>query len=285
MIDFFLHLFDPSEAPSSTRGGALSTTTGWLHLSSDMAIFFAYAVICTLLMIFLFRQRRLPHRPTIWMVWLFMLACGITRLVGAAMLYYPAFRLLLVVKILTAIVSLITVFAVARIFPSMFELESFTGSQRKSREGEERHRQDREEFTEQRDKLEQRATLLTVRDRRVRRALETSDSAACSWDGASGEFVWEVGLKTLLGLPNDEAEAAHSWSQCLGPSEFGRVQEATRNALGSGSELLIEIPFVRADGREGVLHIRAKPESTSTSGPGKAIVTGLVSFVPARVPA
>jgi len=284
MIDFFLHLFDPSEPPTSTRGGGLSSPTGWLHLSSDMAIFFAYAVICTLLMIFLYRQRRLPHRPTIWLIWLFMLACGITRLIGAAMLYYPAFRLLLVVKILTAAVSLITVFALAKIFPAMLELESGAMSNRRSSDNEARHRQVKEDLSEQRDKLEQRATQLTVRDRRVRRALESSATAACSWDSSNNEIIWEVGLKDLLGVSSENQEPVQSWSQFLGATDCERILAAARSLCAGGTELAVDIPISRADGREGVLTIRARCESTSTTS-AKSIVTGLVSFMPDGVPA
>lgn len=286
MIDFFLKLFDPSEAPTSTRGGALSTTTGWFHLSSDMAIFFAYAVLCALLMIFLYRQRRLPHRRTIWLIWLFMLACGITRLVGATMLYYPAFRLLLVVKVITAIISLITVFAVARAFPAMLDFEAFANLNRKSREDTEQQRRARDDALTQRDKLEQRASQLTVRDRRVRRALVGSAAAACGWDATSNEIVWEVGLKDLFGMSHDDSEPARSWTQFLSEADCGRITAASRSVSASGGELVLELPLSRADGREGVLVIRARMESGGGGGANpRPIIAGLVSFVPAGVAA
>ncbi|MBL8877456.1 MAG: hypothetical protein JNM86_16825 [Phycisphaerae bacterium] len=283
MIDFFLHLFDPAEAPTAARGGALSGITGWLHLASDMAIFFAYAVICALLMMFLFRQRNLPYRRTIWLIWLFMLACGITRLAGAAMLYYPAFRLLLMVKILTAVVSLITVFALARIFPTMLGFEINSKSHRKSIEDEERLRRVSDDFAEQRDKLEQRATQLTVRDRRVRRSLESSGSAAVCWDAASNEITWAVGLKELLGPQTEIADPAQSWSQFLGAHECSQILSAARGAIESNSELSIGLSIRCADGREGHFSLRARADPLSAGG--RPTFTGLVWFVPDSVPA
>lgn len=279
MLDFFIHLFDPSESPSSVRGNALSTTTGWLHLASDMAIFFAYAVICTLLMMFLYRQRNLPYRPTIWMLWLFMLACGITRLVGAAMLYYPAFRLLLVIKILTAIVSIVTVFAVARIFPTMLGLDAYSRSHRKSLEDAERHRLASEALSDQRDQLEQRATQLTVRDRRIRRSLESSGAAACSWDAGSNEILWEVGLKDMLAPASEDSASGQTWAQFLGPTECARILAASRGSIETGGELALEFAARSIHGGEGSFVLRAKPEPST--GNGRTVLTGLASFHPA----
>ncbi len=282
MIDYLLHLFDPAEPPSAMRGGALSTATGWFHFASDMSIFFAYAVLCGLLMIYLFRQRGLPNRSTIWLILLFFLGCGITRLVAAAMLYYPAYRLLLVVKVLTAVVALITVFAVARIFPALLDLESASRSRRKSAL-DSADRSARDSFLEQRDQLEQRATQLTVRDRRIRRALDSSAAAACSWDSETNEILWEVGLKELLAQQSHDGRSAQSWAEFFGSPECGRIRTAARIAGDSSAELKLELPICSSDGREGTLLIRAKPETHPTTG--RAIVTGLVSFIPAAVPA
>ncbi|MGH7245255.1 MAG: hypothetical protein ACREJD_17720 [Phycisphaerales bacterium] len=283
MIDYLLHLFDPSEAPSATRGGALSTATGWFHFASDLSIFFAYVVLCTLLLLFLYRQKRLPNRGTIWLIWLFLLGCGVARLVGAAMLYYPAFRFLLVVKVVTAVISLIAVFAIARVFPSAFEAEPASGDDPNDARQAANHRRTHENFADQRDKLEQRATQLTVRDRRIRRALDASAAAACSWDVETNEIIWEVGLSSLLGHPHSDAESAHSWTEFLSGPDCQRIQAAARTTNASHAELRLDMPISIANAREGTLVIRAKPETHSASG--KSIFTGLVSFVPAAVPA
>jgi hypothetical protein len=280
MIDYLLHLFDPAEPPSAMRGGALSTATGWFHFASDMSIFFAYGVLCTLLMIYLFRQKALPNRSTIWMILLFLLGCGITRLVAAAMLYYPAYRLLLVVKVLTAIVALITVFAVARIFPALLDLEGISRPRRKSAE-ESAEDGARDSFLEQRDQLEQRTTQLTVRDRRIRRALDSSASAACSWDIETNEILWEVGLKDLLAEQSPDGRLAQSWAEFFVTPECERIRAAARIASDSNSEMKLELPIRSSGVREGMVLIRAKPESHSPNG--RSIVTGLVSFIPASV--
>jgi len=282
MIDFLLHIFDPAEPPSAMRGGALSTATGWFHFASDMSIFFAYAVLCTLLMIYLFRQKTLPNRTAIWLILLFLLGCGITRLFAATMLYYPAFRLLLVVKVLTAVVALITVFVVARIFPALLDLEGMSRSRRKLAPDSADHSA-HDNFLEQRDQLEQRATQLTVRDRRIRKALDSSAAAACSWDSETNEILWEVGLSDLLAQQSHDGRSAQSWAEFFGSPECGRIRAAARTAGDSNAELKLELPICSSDGREGTLFIRAKPETHPSTG--RAIVTGLVSFVPSAVTA
>lgn len=283
MIDFLVHLFDPAEPPTAARGGALSTPSGWLHFAADMSIFFTYAVLCTLLMIFLFGRRTLPNRSTVWMIWLFMLSCGITRLVAAAMLYYPAFRILLVVKVTTAGISIATVIAVARVFPGLLLMEHRPkplpgrGATRAGNiDGD-------DSFVEQRDQLEQRATQLTVRDRRIRKALDSSASAACSWDVETNQIAWEVGLKNLFLGQGDDAEPARSWAELLSETERSRLQAASKLAVASGEELLIDMARAGSGRREGTLRIRARIDTASP--PGKTSLTGLVTLTSAAVPA
>lgn len=283
MIDFLIHLFDPAEPPIAARGGALSTPSGWFHFAADMSIFFTYAVLCTLLMIFLFGRRTLPNRGTVWMIWLFMLSCGITRLTAAAMLYYPAFRVLLVVKVVTAGISIATVFVVARVFPTLLLTEQRPKHQ--PGRGAMRNGSDNgdDNFVEQRDQLEQRASQLTVRDRRIRKALDSSASAACSWDVETNQIAWEVGLKSLFLNRGDDAEPARAWSELLEEPERSRLQAAAKLAAASGEELLIDLPRTGPDRREGMLRIRARLDPASP--PGKTALTGLVTLIPAGVPA
>ncbi|MBX3389264.1 MAG: hypothetical protein KF691_07380 [Phycisphaeraceae bacterium] len=283
MLDFLLHLFDPAEPPTAVHGGALSTPSGWFHFAADMSIFFTYAVLCTLLMIFLFGRKSLPNRSTVWMIWLFMLACGITRLVAAAMLYYPAFRLLLVVKVVTAGISIATVIAVARVFPAMLMMDPRAKPDAGRGGSRPLHRNGDETFVDQRNQLEQRASQLTVRDRRIRRALDSSASAACSWDIETNRIYWEVGLKALFLNQSDEVEPAHSWSELLSEPDRSRLQAAAKQAAASGEELQLEIPVSPASGREGTLRIRARVDTGSSAA--KSAFTGLVTLVSADVAA
>lgn len=263
----------------------MSGPIGWFHLASDLAVFFAYTVLCGLLMVFLYRHRDLPHRKTIWLLWLFVFAAGFTRLMGGVMFYYPVFRLLLVVKVAAASIALIAVFAVARIFPNFIGFDRSSGSYRKSAEDAANHRRAEAHFVEQRDQLEQRATHLTVRDRRVRRALQSSAAAACSWDLENSDIFWEVGLKELLGVPEEAAESARSWTGLLDFTDCERLRAAARNSVNPGQEFSLEIPRACIRGREMTLVIRGRIESPSASPSGRSIVTGLVLLAPPVVPA
>lgn len=282
MIEFLRHLFDPSEPPTAAQGGALSTPSGWFHFASDMSIFFTYAVICTLLMIFLFGRRNLQSRGTIWMIWLFLLACGITRLVAATTLYYPVFRLFLVVKVATAGISIATVIAVARVFPSMM-METRTRSEPGRSESQTPESSGDEDFVGRRDQLEQRASQLTVRDRRIRKALDSSATAVCSWDIETGRIYWEVGIKALFPDASEDSEPTHAWSELLAQPELARLQSAARQAAASSEELQLDLPLAGANGREGTLRIRARADAGSSLG--KSAFTGLVTLISAGVPA
>ncbi|MFO0860592.1 MAG: hypothetical protein U0570_08545 [Phycisphaerales bacterium] len=273
MFDFFLHLFDPTDPPASSRGGGLSSVAGWLHLSSDMSISFAYAVLCVLLMMFLSRQRDLPHRTTLWMIWLFLLACGVTRFTSALMLYYPAFRLLLVVKVLTGAVSLVTIFSVARIFPSLLGLAFQSAPAPAEVADADRFRAAEAAFSDQREKLEQRATQLTVRDRRIRRAMETSCAAAVSWSGTSDRILWEAGLKELL--RNESEQPIDSWSQLIPESLRDSLVEASNHAITSGTDVVIDLAIDLPGCGLKTLHLRAKTDVSD-----RTALTGLAWLRP-----
>lgn len=280
MIDFFLRIFDPAEPPTSTASGGLSSPSGWFHLASDVSIFFAYAVICALLLLFLARRRDLPNRSAVWMIWLFLLSCGVMRLIAAAMFYYPAFNLLLLVKVLTGLVAVATVFILARVFPTIVGLERSPGDV-SAAEAARTRSQLTDEFAQQRDRLEQRATQLTVRDRRVRRAFESSGTAACCWDCETNEIVWEAGLKELLSRSKESAEPVRFWNDLLGDSASKRIHAAARVLGESARDLSLEFHVSLADGREGTFSLRARRDGTSPSG--KPLATGLVSFFPLAV--
>lgn len=275
MIDFFLRLFDPTEHPTSVGGGGLSGSIGWLHLLSDLSIFFCYTVLCGLLMVYLFRHRDLPHRKTIWLIAMFLLTAGVTRLVGGVMFYYPLFRLLLVVKMATAAIAFVAVFAVARIFPALVGLEPMARGRSKSTEAATGGKNAEAQLIEQRNQLEERATHLTVRDRRIRRALQSSGTAACSWDTESDEILWEVGLSELLGDADGSTESPRSLSRLLDESGRERLRRVAQTDGRSGQEFLVEFANSNFRGSDRSLIVRARMDSPLSSSMGKQIATGL----------
>ncbi len=92
---------------------------GYTHLIGDLLVFGAYMAI-PLVIVYFVRRRRddLPFPRIGWLFAAFIFACGLTSLLDALMFYWPAYRTLAVMKVITAVTSVATVIALARILPS-----------------------------------------------------------------------------------------------------------------------------------------------------------------------
>jgi len=113
-------LFDTSGFPPRWHCGTGWTALhGYTHLASDLLVFAAYMTIPLVILYYLRRRGNdLPFPRIAWLFALFIFACGTTHLLDAMMFYYPAYRLLAAAKVVTAIASWGTIFALARVLPA-----------------------------------------------------------------------------------------------------------------------------------------------------------------------
>jgi len=112
MLEFFARLFDPVGFPPRWQCGLWSSGLGWLHITSDFAIFAAYFTIPVLLVV-LIRKRGadVPFHGVFLLFAAFIVSCGAGHLIEASMFWNPVYRLAGLVKLLTAAVSWATVIA------------------------------------------------------------------------------------------------------------------------------------------------------------------------------
>lgn len=101
-----------------------------LHAISDGLIFLAYASIPAALVIFVRRRPDLEHRWTLVLFASFIMACGLTHLVAIVTLWQPAYGLQGLVKLATAIVSVLTAIAIWPLIPKLLKVPSPTTLQR-----------------------------------------------------------------------------------------------------------------------------------------------------------
>ncbi|MCA9248669.1 MAG: PAS domain S-box protein [Planctomycetales bacterium] len=104
------------------NGGAWTTLHGWAHVAADVAIWGAYVAIPVLMAILIRRRRDIAFPWMYWLFAVFILSCGTTHLVEAALFWWPVYRLSAVLKITTAIVSWATVIALVPLLPKVFSL-------------------------------------------------------------------------------------------------------------------------------------------------------------------
>jgi signal transduction histidine kinase len=125
-VDFFASLLDTHSWPDRWHCGTWSPFHGWLYILSDIVIWFSYFMIPTILFYFVYKKKQepVPFRFIVFLFIAFILACGLTHLVDAAIFWWPAYRLSALVRMGTAAISLGTVFALIRITPKVLELRS-----------------------------------------------------------------------------------------------------------------------------------------------------------------
>lgn len=117
MYSFFEHLFDTKGFVRRWICGQWSEGLGWMHVVSDVAIFGAYAAIPLMLAFFLRKRKDVPLSPIFWLFAVFIFSCGFTHLIEATLFWQPWYRFSALFKVLTAIVSWLTVFALFKAIP------------------------------------------------------------------------------------------------------------------------------------------------------------------------
>lgn len=95
-----------------------------LFAGSDLLIFIAYSVIPIALFQFLRRRPGLGYRHLVGLFAAFIMLCGLTHLIAVFTLWIPIYPLLGVVKLLTAIVSLVTAAVLFPLVPKLAALPS-----------------------------------------------------------------------------------------------------------------------------------------------------------------
>src|SRR5262249_53715787 len=124
MFDFLSKLFDTSDFPARWDCGNWSAGHGWLHILSDLGVWSAYIAIPCVLGYFVVRRKDVPFRTIFLLFVAFILLCGTTHLMEAIIFWWPAYRLAGVIKLLTAVVSWSTVFALVQVAPHALAMRS-----------------------------------------------------------------------------------------------------------------------------------------------------------------
>ena len=95
----------------------------WMHVISDIVIFFAYfAIPGAIVFILLKRKQSLPFRWVFVMFALFIVMCGLTHLVNIFVLWYPFYYFQGIIKAITALVSIGTAVMLLPLLPRLLEI-------------------------------------------------------------------------------------------------------------------------------------------------------------------
>ena len=127
MDDLFSQLFDTTGFPQRWECGFAwkdEPWIGWMHIVSDLVIFGSYTLIPFVLTYYFWRRRNNPFPKTLALFALFIFACGTVHLIEAGIFWWPAYRLSAVVKVITAVISAITVVALVPVLRGALRLRT-----------------------------------------------------------------------------------------------------------------------------------------------------------------
>jgi chemotaxis family two-component system sensor kinase Cph1 len=116
--EFFRGLFDTDRWPARWKCGYWSDFHGWMYILSDLMIWLAYFLI-PLIIITYFRRKKTSIRfHAVYILFAsFILLCGTTHFLDALMFWEPMYRLNGLVRLITGVVSLFTVYHLIKLMP------------------------------------------------------------------------------------------------------------------------------------------------------------------------
>ena len=125
VIDFFKGLFDTDQWPARWHCGIWTSFHGWLYILSDLSIWIAYFLIPLIILDYLGKKKNGIKFQKVYLLFAaFILLCGITHFLDAMMFWIPMYRLGALVRFLTGVVSLLTVYYLVKILPQAFRQKS-----------------------------------------------------------------------------------------------------------------------------------------------------------------
>lgn len=253
MFDFLIDIFSVSGFPARWYCGPAwqrEPWWGWIHIISDILIWAAYFAIPVILVSFTRKRDDLPFHKIFYLFSAFILACGMTHLLDAAIFYWPAYRLSGIFKMVTAVVSMATAVSLLDLIPKALQLRSPRQAeeevQLKTKELRELTQQLAQEIREREQMYEE------LRDSRemLQLAMAAGEAGFFNWDLSTGIVTFDDAERTLTGLSSvDSTFTADDFLERIEPSYHDAVRTSLQNAMKDGSEYDVRFPFIRPDGK------------------------------------
>ncbi|MBC7886992.1 MAG: GHKL domain-containing protein [Ferruginibacter sp.] len=118
--EFFKGIFSTSQWPARWHCGYWSGFHGWLYIISDLMIWTAYFLIPILIINYFTQKKEKIRFKKVYLLFAaFILLCGTTHFLDAMMFWIPMYRFNGLVRLLTGIVSLMTVYYLVKALPQL----------------------------------------------------------------------------------------------------------------------------------------------------------------------
>jgi len=237
VIDFFTKLFDTSDWPPRWHCGNWTNFHGWLYIISDLLIWGAYFAIPIIIIRYISRKKHAKFIRLYFLFASFILACGATHFMDAAMFWFPAYRLSALLRLITAVVSWLTVFSLLRLLPFAFSLKSNDEFERE---------------IEQRKKTE---SELKDKNEQLTKAEVIAGLGHWRWNIVTGELFWSENLKRMFEFA--EQPSYEKYIQHIHDEDLEATLLSLEKALKTGVFDEFYHRVITATGKIKVLHSRA----------------------------
>lgn len=118
LTEFFGGLFATDKWPPRWKCGYWSDFHGWMYIISDLMIWLAYFLIPIIIINYFTRKRNKIRFHGVYLLFAsFILLCGTTHFLDALMFWEPAYRFNALVRFVTGVVSLLTVYHLVQVLP------------------------------------------------------------------------------------------------------------------------------------------------------------------------
>ena len=161
----------------------------WLHVTADALIALSYFTIPFTLLYFIRRRRDLPFNWVFVCFATFIVACGLTHVMGVWTTWIPSWWASGVIKVVTAVASIGTAVALVHLMPAALRLPSPSAL---AREVDERRRAEAEltaAKAELERRVEERTAAVRVSEAEYRRTFELAAVGHAQLDIATGRYV------------------------------------------------------------------------------------------------
>jgi PAS domain S-box-containing protein len=239
MLEILNHPLDTSGFTSLWDSESWNAALGWLHIFSDVAMCLAFLAIPAMLFYLASRRRQAPFRRAFILSGAFILACGAVQLLDAVMFWWPAYRLLGLAKLATAVVSWATVVALVPVVPRVLALRSPQEFERELAERRAMERALRESEAQYRELFENANDIVYLHDLKGR--FTAANKAAMQATGYSRQ--------ELLGMNVDEL---------IVPEHRELAHKMTAQKLAGHSGSSYELVIRTKDGRHRIVDVHSR---------------------------
>ena len=221
--EFFTGMLDTGNWPPRWYCGNWSDLHGWLYILSDVGIWAAYFAIPLMLLKITSKIKGTPFYKIILLFVAFIMLCGLTHLMDAVIFWWPAYRLSALIRFVTAIISILTVYSLYKNLPLILSLRSV-----KELEAEIAKRRRAEE------KLSSSEFLLSE-------AVRISRVGGWETDLSTNRSTWSKTVLDIIELPSDQSETHINILDYFQDDDKHRLAEAFMSSISDGAKWDMEL--------------------------------------------